>query len=132
MNDNEDVGAGAFVIQTRGRLVRLVWTGTAELDAVEALIACARSNTERLGGEVRQQHLLVIANEAGGLSGEGRRALMTFKNDNPWERVAVVGLRFEIRIVIEMVHRVFTMLPVEQAELSFMDTEAEAMAWLEA
>ena len=109
----------------------MVWTGAADVDAIEGLIACARTTSERLGGPLRQLRLLVLAHDATGLSGPGRRALMGFKNNNPWERVAVVGLRYEIKIVIEMVHRVFALLPVEQAELKFLDTEAEARAWLE-
>ena len=131
MSSIEESRAGAFVLQAEGRLIRLVWTGGAELDAIEGLIECARATSERIGGPLRQLRLLVLAHDATGLSGPGRRALMGFKNNNPWERVAVVGLRYEIKIVIEMVHRVFALLPVEQAELKFLDSETEARAWLD-
>lgn len=122
---------GALAIETSGSLVRVVWTGTADASAIEALLECARANARRLGEGTLQQ-LLVIADGATGISRDGRRAIMKFGPENPWDRAAIVGVRYELKVVIELTQRVFSMMMMDTAELNFMDTEAEARAWLEA
>ena len=113
-----------------GSIMRMVWTGESTAEGVRAMIAftnACREQSEDVG-----RLAIIHAGDATGMRRDARRELIPYARTKPWERVAFVGVGFQIRVLIDLLSRAFRSMGMDVAEVGFVDNEAEALAWLSA
>ena len=121
----------AFTLEiARGRITYVVWRGEASEADLRALREFGLAAAEKLG-EGAGRKALVNARDATGFSRAARKELIELGREKPWDHVAFVGMRFEVKVLIELVTKAINTMRSESTRIGFVDTEAEGLAWLE-
>lgn len=126
----EELIIEGFTLELHQSIVHVTWTGEATETEIRALRNYAAACQEELGKDV-VMNALVDASAATGVGRDARKELNELGRDKPWERVAFVGVRFEIKVLLELIMKALQLLRIETAEVVFLDTRAEGLAWLE-
>ena len=108
----------------------VTWRGEINEAAVWAMHDFAAACDEEFGAGV-VRNCLVRATEGGGIDRGGRKAFRIIA-DRPLERVAFVGARYELRVLMELLSKALNLLRLDTAKMKFVDLEAEALAWFAA
>jgi hypothetical protein len=123
----DKLSVDAFTFETISpSLMRVTWTGHASAESMRAMREYSVRHRE-LSGTSR---CIVDATEATGFERGARKELHELGREKPWERVAFVGVSFEIKVLLELLTKALQLMRIETSPVIFVDTEAEAMAWL--
>lgn len=110
-------------------LVRVTWEGQATATSVAGLRDFANRHRELGGASIGS---ILDATGATGVERSARKILNEFGKDKPWDYLAVFGVSFEIRVLVEMIIKALRLLQIDTAQIEIFDTEAEAVAWIDA
>ena len=113
-----------------GPIVLVTWQGEASEAGIRALYDYAARAREAYGEDVATR-AIIDAREATGIERAGRAEFRRSSKNKSWEYAAIVGIRFEIRVVLELAAKGIEILKLPLTRLGFFDDQAEAMAWLE-
>ena len=122
--------AGAFTMELlRPGLSHTIWQGEATAQAFRELrefgLACREAS-----GPGAVMNGIIDAREATGLDRGARKELQELGRAKPWDRVVFIGVRFEVKVLLELVIRALQLMKMDTAEVSFVDTAEQAEAWL--
>ena len=109
---------------------RLTWKGNAGEASLKAMREFGAKVREEVGPNAFVK-ALVDAREATGLDRKARKEMTELGREKPWDRMAFVGVRFEVKVMVELVIRALQVLRIKTAEVAFLDTEEEAVEWLD-
>lgn len=122
----------ALTFDTIGEgIVHIIWEGEATEVSVEALNDHSRKLIAKRADEGDAILALINAEAATGITRHARRKLRDLGAERPWDRVAFVGVRFDIKVMLELIVRALQAVGVETADTRFFDSDEEALAWLE-
>jgi len=122
---------GAFTMEARAPgLSHMVWTGKADAESFAAMRAFGIRCRESFPPGTCIKGLVDVRG-ATGIARGAHKQLHLLGRDKSWDRVAFVGARFEIKVALELAVRSFSMLKLDLADTTFVDTPDEALAWLE-
>lgn len=116
--------------ESNASILDVTWTGEATGVEIRALRDYAAACDEEFGEGV-VVNALFDASAATGVGRDARGELIELGREKPWERLVFVGVRFEIKVLLELIRKAFQLLKIETAEVAFLDTRAEALAWLD-
>ncbi|KIG15591.1 hypothetical protein DB30_05465 [Enhygromyxa salina] len=114
------VGSNTLHLQWHGDI------GAAEVTAIEAYSAALR---QELGGDAQVYALVEIGDDVG-ISRDARPGIGTLAREQPWAATALVGARYEVKVLIELTLNATRLLTKAVHDVAFFDTNAEARAWL--
>ena len=128
---NERVVDGFRIELLDSATMRVIWAGEATEAAVLALRDFTATCKRTLGPEAAV-NVLIDASQGTAIPRAARKAFAQLGRERYWERAAFVGVRFEMRVVIEMMTKALELLDVGAPRMTFVNTQAEALAWFQA
>jgi len=123
-----EVGAFTMEVLEPG-LIYLIWRGTADAESFEGLRAFDGDCRAAFGAD-RPIHAIVDAKHATGLVRSMRQQLFELSSEHPWDRIVVIGMRFELEVVLELVARGLRLLKSDTGDIAFVDSLEQAQAKL--
>lgn len=127
----ESTTVGSTVLDTvRSNLICIRWNGALTAADVNAIREYTSALQRELGDDV-PIYAYVKIGEGVQIKNEARKAIMTLSREHPWAAIAVVGARYEIKVLLQLTINAITLLVKDTALTSFVDTEEQALAWLD-
>jgi hypothetical protein len=107
-------------------LVVFQWVGTIGADETAAVMEWCHEIDDRLG----RVFLMLDMRRAVHVNAAGRRQMVRYARARPLTAAVLVGARFQLRVVVNLVINALNMLRDVEQPFHFADTEEEGRQWL--
>jgi hypothetical protein len=111
-------------------VIRIQWNGQLTADEVNGMREYTRALRHELGGD-EPIYTIVTIGEGVEIKRNARKAIMALSRERAWAATAIVGARYEVKVLVELTINAVRLLVDGAAASKFVDTEEQALAWLD-